>query len=154
MNTLVVIPTYNECDNLPRLVEAVLAVDPGVHVLVVDDNSPDGTGAIADQLVARDARTHVLHRSGKLGLASAYLEGFRFALRGAYDRIVQMDADFSHRPEDLSGLLHAAEKADVVLGSRYVPGGHVHGWSPLRHLISRGGSLYARVVLGVRRCGT
>jgi dolichol-phosphate mannosyltransferase len=149
MTTLVVTPTYNERDNLPRFVAAVLAADSDVEVLIVDDNSPDGTGEVAEALAHRDSRVHVLHRSGKLGLGTAYVAGFRYALERGYERIVQMDADFSHRPEDLPGVLEAAQTADVVLGSRYVKGGRVLGWSLMRHVISRGGSLYARLLLGV-----
>jgi dolichol-phosphate mannosyltransferase len=144
---LVIVPTYNERENLPGLVEALLAVTPAVDVLVVDDNSPDGTGDVADALHDLTGRVHVIHRAGKQGLGTAYLEGFRFALRHDYDFIVEMDADGSHRPEDLPRLLTAAQHADVVIGSRNVSGGRVVGWSPLRHLISAAGSLYARSVL-------
>ena len=152
--SLVVIPTFNERENLPLIVPALLAVDPCLEILVVDDGSPDGTGQIADRLAASTGRVHVLHRPGKQGLGTAYLAGFRFALERDYQLIAQMDADFSHRPEDLSPLLAAARGADLVLGSRYVRGGAVVGWSVLRQLISRAGSLYARLVLGlsVRDC--
>jgi dolichol-phosphate mannosyltransferase len=149
MKTLVVVPTYNERDNLPRLLPEVLAVDSSVDILVVDDGSPDGTGRLADEFAAHSERVHVLHRSGKLGLGTAYIAGFRYALTHGYDAVVEMDADFSHRPADLPRLLAAAAHADVVVGSRNVPGGQVIGWSPLRHVISKGGSLYARIVLGM-----
>ena len=149
MQTLVIIPTYNERDNIGPLVRAVLAVDPALDVLVVDDNSPDGTGALADALARETGRVRVLHRPGKGGLGTAYLAGFRDALDRGYARVVEMDADFSHRPEDLPSLLHAAEIADVVVGSRNVPGGRVENWSPVRNAISKGGSLYARTVLGL-----
>ncbi len=149
MQTLVIIPTYNERDNIGPLVRAVLAVDSALDVLVVDDNSPDGTGALADALAWETGRVRVLHRPGKGGLGTAYLAGFRDALDRGYARVVEMDADFSHRPEDLPSLLHAAETADVVVGSRNVPDGRVENWSPVRHAISKGGSLYARTVLGL-----
>ena len=149
VRTLVIIPTYNERANLESLIRAVLATDPGIDILVVDDSSPDGTGALAEALAKETGRVRVLHRAGKQGLGTAYLAGFRFGLGHGYDRLVEMDADFSHRPEDLPRLLRAAETADVVVGSRNVPGGQVEGWSWLRQLISRGGSLYARLLLGL-----
>jgi dolichol-phosphate mannosyltransferase len=144
---LVIVPTYNERDNLPVLVPAILRVDPDLDVLVVDDNSPDGTGESADEIASQEERVKVLHRAGKLGLGTAYVAGFEYALRHGYDRVVEMDADFSHRPEDLPSLLAAAATADVVIGSRNVPGGSTVGWSRIRNLISRGGSLYARFLL-------
>jgi dolichol-phosphate mannosyltransferase len=153
-DALVIVPTYNERENLPRLVPAVLAAAP-VDVLVVDDGSPDGTGQVADTLAAADARVHVLHRTAKEGLGRAYVAGFRHALAlegGRYGRFVQMDADFSHDPAALPRLLEPARdggEADVVIGSRYVPGGGVSGWPWYRHVLSRGGSLYARGVLGI-----
>lgn len=147
MRTLVILPTYNERENLPRLLEAILKIDSGIDALVVDDNSPDGTGDQADAIAARDARVKVLHRDGKYGLGTAYVAGFDYALRHAYDYIVEMDADFSHRPEDLPALLAATANADVVIGSRNVPGGSTVGWSWLRILVSRGGSLYTRLLL-------
>ena len=149
MDALVIIPTYNERDNLQRLVTAVLAVDPVLRILVVDDNSPDGTGELAEELARQTGRVHVLHRAGKLGLGSAYIAGFQFAMARGYDRMVEMDADFSHRPEDLPRLLAAADSADLVIGSRNVPGGRAENWSLLRHVISKGGSLYARLLLGL-----
>lgn len=149
MRSLVIVPTYNERDNLPPLVREVLAVDPALDILIVDDNSPDGTGPIADTLAANSNRVRVIHRPGKEGLGTAYLAGFRFGLADDYDRIVQMDADFSHRPQDLRLLLAACGPGDVVIGSRNVPGGQVENWSLLRHLISRGGSLYTRLLLGL-----
>jgi dolichol-phosphate mannosyltransferase len=151
----IVIPTYNEAENLPSLVAAVRAelavAGSGVDcsILVVDDNSPDGTGHIADALAAAHRDVHVLHRPEKAGLAGAYVAGFRLALAAGADYVLEMDADFSHDPADLPRLLAAARKgADVVLGSRYVPGGRVHGWSRDRRLLSRAGGLYARAVLG------
>lgn len=154
MRCLVVMPTYNERDNLPPLIEAVLAVDPAIDVFVVDDASPDGTGDVADALARENRRVRVLHRAGKQGLGTAYVAGFQHALANGYDRVVEMDADFSHRPEDLPRLLAAADDADLVIGSRNIPGGRAVGWSPLRHIVSKGGSLAARLVLGlpVRDC--
>ncbi len=154
MQSIAIIPTYNERDNLVPLVTAVLAHVPSLHVLVVDDHSPDGTGRIADELAVADPRVQVLHRAGKQGLGTAYIAGFRYALARGYERIVEMDADFSHRPEDLPRLLRAADSADVVIGSRNVPGGRAENWSILRHLISKGGSQYARLLLNlpIRDC--
>jgi dolichol-phosphate mannosyltransferase len=151
---VVVIPTYNERENLGRLVGEILRTRPDVDVLVVDDNSPDGTGAIADGLASRDPRVIVMHRTQKDGLGSAYLAGFRRALAGSYDFVAQMDADFSHRVEDLPGLIAAVERADVAIGSRSVAGGGALDRSPLRRLVSAGGSAYARLLLGlpVRDC--
>jgi dolichol-phosphate mannosyltransferase len=150
MRTLVIVPTYNESENLEPLVSAILAKDASIDVLVVDDNSPDGTGHIADELAMRtNHRVRVIHRPGKLGLGTAYALGFREALERGYSYIVEMDADFSHQPDDLPRLLAAARTADVVVGSRNIPGGRVIGWSPLRYIISRGGSLFARFMLGL-----
>lgn len=147
---LVCIPTYNERDNLEPIVQAVLAADPRVDVLVVDDNSPDGTGALADALAQAEPRVRVLHRQAKQGLGRAYLHAFGWALEQGYAYVLEMDADFSHDPRHLPTLLDAAEKeADLVLGSRYVAGGGTVNWGRLRKLISRGGSLYARTILGL-----
>jgi len=146
---LVVIPTYEERDNLGPVVSRLHAALPTVDVLVVDDASPDGTGELADAMAADDPRIKVLHRSGKAGLGAAYLAGFAFALRGDYQVVVEMDADGSHPPEDLPALLAALEDADVVIGSRYVPGGVVRNWPLHRQWISRGGNLYSRLALGV-----
>ena len=146
----VVLPTYNEAENLERLVVAVRERLPaGGRVLVVDDNSPDGTGDIADRLAAEHDDVAVLHRERKEGLGPAYLAGFREALAGGADLIVEMDADFSHDPAYLPQLLRAAEDADLVIGSRYVPGGGITDWGKLRRFISRGGSAYARTALGL-----
>jgi dolichol-phosphate mannosyltransferase len=149
MRSIVIIPTYNEAENITLLVTALLEADSTLEVLIVDDNSPDGTGALADTLATETGRVHVMHRAGKQGLGTAYIAGFRHALEQGYDCIVEMDADFSHRPEDLPKLLQAAETTDVVIGSRNVPGGQVIGWSPLRNIISKGGSFYARLLLGL-----
>lgn len=147
---LVVIPTYNERDNLAPIVGRVHAVLPSVHVLVVDDGSPDGTGEIADKLAAGDDRVHVLHRTEKAGLGAAYVAGFRWGLDRDYAVLVEMDADGSHAPEDLPRLLDALQDADLVLGSRYVPGGRVVNWPRRREALSRGGNVYAKLALGVR----
>ena len=146
---LVCLPTYDEVDNLAPMVEAILAAAPEVDVLVIDDASPDGTGPLADRIAAREPRVRVLHRAGKEGLGKAYLAGFAWALARDYGLVLEMDCDFSHDPRHLPALLAAAGEADLVLGSRYVPGGGTVHWGPLRRLISRGGSLYARLLLGL-----
>ena len=143
----VVLPTYNERENLPRIVPAILAASPVLDVLVVDDSSPDGTGTLADELSQNDPRVRVLHRTRKEGLGRAYLHGFRIALEAGYGRILEMDADFSHDPARLPALL--GTDADLVLGSRYVPGGSTVNWGLGRRILSRGGSLYARTILGL-----
>lgn len=148
-SVLVVIPTYNERENVAQIVARVRAATPQAHVLVVEDNSPDGTGVIADDLAQRDAAVHVLHRPGKQGLGAAYLAGFAWGFAAAFDVVVEMDADGSHLPEQLPRLLAALAEADLVLGSRWVPGGSVVNWPAHRKLLSRGGSLYARMMLGV-----
>jgi dolichol-phosphate mannosyltransferase len=150
----VVIPTYNEATNVDRIVRAATVelerVVPREHrILIVDDNSPDGTGAIADSLAAELPSVEVLHRDRKGGLGHAYLAGFARAMDGGAELVVEMDADFSHDPRYLASLLGAAEQADLVLGSRYVAGGGVRDWGLLRRLISRGGGLYARAILRV-----
>jgi dolichol-phosphate mannosyltransferase len=150
MKSLVIIPTYNERENLARLLLEILIADRDLDVLVVDDGSPDGTGELAQSFVRQTSRVRLLRRQGKQGLASAYVQGFQYALDRPYQRIAQMDADFSHRPRDLPRLLKAAQSADVVIGSRDVPGGRTEGWSALRRLISKGGSFYARALLGLR----
>jgi dolichol-phosphate mannosyltransferase len=145
-----VLPTYNEAENVEAFVEAALAKLPAsARVLIVDDNSPDGTGRLADRLAERHAGVSVLHRPRKEGLGPAYIAGFRRALAGDAGLVLEMDSDFSHDPAYLPRLLEAAQRADLVLGSRYVPGGGVSDWGPLRRAISRGGSAYARFVLGV-----
>jgi dolichol-phosphate mannosyltransferase len=149
MRTLVILPTYNERQNLGSLVPALLRLGVPLDVLIVDDNSPDGTGEIADALAVQDGRVHVVHRSGKLGLGTAYVAGFEYALARGYDRVVEMDADFSHRPDDLVRLLDASTTADLVIGSRNISGGRALDWSPVRHLVSKGGSGVARLILGL-----
>ncbi|MBX6370852.1 MAG: polyprenol monophosphomannose synthase [Acidothermus sp.] len=147
--TLVVIPTYQERENLAGIVGRVLAAAPMTDVLVADDNSPDGTGELADELARTDSRVHVLHRPGKQGLGAAYLAGFDWALARGYDVVVEMDADGSHRPEHLPELLAALRGADVVLGSRWVRGGEVRNWPRHREWLSRAGNAYARLALGI-----
>ena len=146
---LVIVPTYNERENLPPLLARIFDVVPTLHVLVVDDSSPDGTGAGADGLAAEDERIHVLHREAKEGLGRAYIAGFKWALDRDYTLIFEMDADFSHEPERLPDFLEAAQEADLVLGSRWVSGGGTENWPLRRQVMSRGGSLYAGTVLGI-----
>ncbi len=146
---LVIIPTYNEAENIGSITSRVRSSVPHAHVLVVDDNSPDGTGKIADELAADDNHIHVLHRKGKEGLGAAYLAGFSWGIENDYGVLVEMDADGSHRPEELPRLLTALSGADLVLGSRWVPGGSVVNWPKSREFLSRGGSLYSRLMLGV-----
>ena len=146
---MVVVPTYNEAVNLPVIVPQVLEQDPRIDVLVVDDNSPDGTGQLADQMAAADPRVHVLHRPGKGGLGKAYLAGFRWALERDYELIFEMDADFSHDPKFLGEFLRAAENADLVIGSRYKTGVNVINWPISRLLLSLGANQYARWITGL-----
>jgi dolichol-phosphate mannosyltransferase len=150
MTALVIIPTYDEAANLAWIVDRILTAQPQLHVLVADDGSPDGTGDIADGLAAADPRVHVLHRVSKQGLGSAYRAGFAWGLERGYDTLLEMDADGSHRPEDLDQILAASDAgADLVLGSRWVPGGGVVNWPWHRRFISQGGTAYARVMLGL-----
>ncbi len=145
-NALVIMPTYNESLNLRHSVEELFKFNPNVSLLIVDDNSPDGTGELADELAKQFGETHVLHRTAKNGLGPAYLAGFKWAFERGFERIVEMDADGSHRAEDLPKLL--AEDADLVIGSRWVSGGRVLNWPFMRKAISRTGNLYTRVMLG------
>ena len=146
---VMVIPTYNEADNLAWLVGRLRVAEPAVDLLVVDDNSPDGTGDIADELAATDPAIHVLHRPGKGGLGAAYLAGFAWAIEAGYDVVGEMDADGSHQPEQLHRLLEALLDADLVIGSRWIPGGSVVNWPLRREALSRGGNLYVRMLLGI-----
>ncbi len=148
---LVIIPTYNERENVAAITAAALAADPRIDVLIADDNSPDGTGKIADELAAKEPRIQVLHRAKKEGLGRAYLHAFAWGLERGYQYLIEMDADFSHDPKYLTPMLNEAEAgADLVIGSRYVEGGGTVNWGPGRKVISRGGSLYARTILGVK----
>lgn len=147
--TLVIIPTYNEAENIKLIVGRVRESVPDAHILVADDNSPDGTGKVADELVVEDDHVHVLHRKGKEGLGAAYLAGFRWGIEHGYGVLVEMDADGSHQPEELPRLLTALKGADLVIGSRWVPGGRIVNWPKSREFISRGGSTYSRLLLDV-----
>jgi dolichol-phosphate mannosyltransferase len=146
---LVIVPTYNEREALPLIVERIRASVPEADILVADDNSPDGTGAIADSLAASDVHVQVMHRHGKEGLGAAYIAGFTWGLQNGYDVLVEMDADGSHQPEQLPRLLDALRGADLVLGSRWIPGGGTENWSKGREVLSRGGNAYTRAMLGV-----
>jgi dolichol-phosphate mannosyltransferase len=146
---VVLIPTYNERENLPPIVARVRTAVPFADVVVLDDNSPDGTGEVADELATADPQVHVLHRPGKEGLGAAYLAGFAWAMDRGYDAAVEMDADGSHQPEQLAALLDAAEHADVVIGSRWVDGGTVVNWPLPRKVLSVGGNVYVKVMLGM-----
>jgi dolichol-phosphate mannosyltransferase len=153
--TLVTLATYNEIENLPSLIDEIEAVAPHADVLVIDDNSPDGTGKWCDERAAADPRVHCLHRAGKLGLGTATIAGLKYAIEHGYQYVLNMDADFSHHPRYLPALLAGMERpdgspaADVMIGSRYVPGGGVEGWPWKRHLMSRGVNVYARWLLGL-----
>jgi len=146
---LVVIPTYNEADNIALITERIRRAVPSVDILVADDNSPDGTGGIADELAAADDHIFVLHRAGKEGLGAAYVAGFAWAKNKGYDAVVEMDADGSHAPEELPMMLDTLREVDAVLGARYIPGGSVHNWPLHRLLLSRGGNIYIKMALGM-----
>jgi len=150
MDNLVIIPTYNERENIEPMLERLLALPYGLDVLVVDDNSPDGTGKIADGIAADNPRVHVLHRQGKLGLGSAYIEGFEYALVNGYDFVFEMDADYSHDPREIPNFLEAAKDYDVVIGSRYIGGVRILNWPIKRLMLSYGASLYARLITGLK----
>ena len=146
---LVIVPTYNERESLPVIVSGIRQAEPEVHILIADDNSPDGTGEVADGLSTSDNSVHVLHRSAKAGLGAAYLDAFSWAKAKGYDVVVEMDADGSHRPEDLTKILDALTNNDVVLGSRWIKEGKVVNWAKSREVLSRGGNLYTRMWLGI-----
>jgi dolichol-phosphate mannosyltransferase len=146
---LVIVPTYNERESLPVIVSGVRQAEPEIHILIADDNSPDGTGEVADGLSSSDNSVHVLHRSAKAGLGAAYLDAFSWAKANGYDVVVEMDADGSHRPQDLTKILDALTNNDVVLGSRWIKDGRVVNWAKSRELLSRGGNLYTRMWLGI-----
>lgn len=147
---LITLCTYNECENLPKLIPEIHAVAPDADVLVIDDNSPDGTGRLADEMAAADSRIKVLHRAGKLGLGTATVAGFRLAIEQEYEQVLNMDADFSHHPRHLPAIRDCLNRVDVVIGSRYVSGGGVVGWNWRRHFMSRGINFYARLFIGLR----
>ncbi|TWJ19142.1 polyprenol monophosphomannose synthase [Geobacter argillaceus] len=150
MKALVVIPTYNERGNIEKIIPQILAQDEGIHILVVDDNSPDGTGEIADRLASVNERIHVLHRSGKLGLGSAYRDGFRYALEQGAGNIIEMDADFSHDPAMLPVFLEKIQSVDMVVGSRYLNGVSVVNWPLRRLMLSYFASVYTRIITGLK----
>ena len=144
-----IVPTYNELESLPVIVAGIRSAEPTVHILVADDNSPDGTGEVADSLSSGDNNIHVLHRTAKAGLGAAYLDSFGWAKKSGYDVVVEMDADGSHRPADLTKILDALTNNDVVLGSRWIKQGKVVNWAKSREILSRGGNLYTRMWLGI-----
>ena len=146
---LVIVPTYNERESLPVIVSGIRQAEPGIHILIADDNSPDGTGEVADDLSSSDNSIHVLHRSAKAGLGAAYLDAFNWAKSNGYDVVVEMDADGSHRPQDLTKILDALTNNDVVLGSRWIKDGKVVNWAKSREVLSRCGNLYTRMWLGI-----
>jgi dolichol-phosphate mannosyltransferase len=148
MKTLIVVPTYNEKENIPALIDEILKLNRGLHILVVDDNSPDGTGHLVKEISQRNPAVHLLSRPGKQGLGRAYIAGLTWGLDQGYEFLFEMDADFSHRPVDLATLLDRQKDADFLVGSRYVPGGMTKNWGLLRKIISRGGSLYSQIILG------
>ncbi len=150
MKALVVIPTYNEISNVGKIIDAVLGVSEITEALIVDDNSPDGTGAAADNMAKSNPRVHVMHRAGKMGLGSAYIAGFRYALDNGYDYIFEMDADFSHDPAEIPKFLDAAKEADVVIGSRYIDGIRILNWPLKRLMLSYFASVYARTITGLK----
>ncbi len=149
MKTLIIIPTYNEVENLPPLLKEIFEHSPETDVLIVDDNSPDGTGELADKIHDENPKVQVIHRSGKLGLGTAYIAGFKYAIEHDYDAAFEMDADFSHDPKYLPDFLKTIGQADLVIGSRYIRGGSTPNWSLLRRFISGGGNIYARFMLGM-----
>jgi len=149
VKTLIAIPTYNERENIGELIRQIFTYAPDTDLLVIDDNSPDGTGALLDELAAQDTRIHVMHRPGKMGLGTAYVAGFRYAIAHDYDFVFEMDADFSHDPRYLPNFLKLAQDNDLVIGSRYIAGGGTPNWKPLRRFISGGGNRFARTMLGI-----
>lgn len=150
MKALVIIPTYNERDNIQKITREVLSVSEHTEVLVIDDNSPDGTGAVVDEMAKASHRVHAMHRPGKMGLGSAYIAGFRYAMSNGYDYVFEMDADFSHDPKEIPNFLDAAVKYDVVVGSRYVGGVRILNWPIKRLMLSYGASMYTRMITGLK----
>ncbi len=149
MKALVIIPTYNERENLVPLLKQIFSEGLPLEVLIIDDNSPDGTGAVADEIAASDSRVHTMHRAGKMGLGSAYVAGFQYALERDYDAVFEMDADFSHNPDSLPEFLRELETADLVVGSRYLHGVTVVNWPLSRLILSYGANLYSRIITGL-----
>jgi dolichol-phosphate mannosyltransferase len=148
--TLIIIPTYNERENIENLTKQILSIGGELHILIIDDNSPDGTGEIGERLAAKHARVHIISRKTKLGLGTAYVEGFRFALKNGFQYVFTMDADFSHDPEHLSQIFQGLDQYNVVIGSRYIPGGCTVNWDLLRRLISKGGNFAARSIVRLK----
>ena len=148
MKVLVIIPTYNEVENIPLISKEILSLDSNLNILVVDDNSPDGTADVVRKIGETENRMHLLFRENKEGLGKAYLAGFKWGLENGYDTIIEMDADFSYRPVDLKKMIDSLGEADFLIGSRYVPGGGTKDWGFMRKLVSKGGSLYSRFILG------
>ncbi|MCL4477904.1 MAG: polyprenol monophosphomannose synthase [Deltaproteobacteria bacterium] len=149
MKSLVIIPTYNEAENIRKLIQEIFNYLPQTDILIIDDNSPDGTGKIVDALSAADLRIRVIHRPKKMGMGNAYNSGFRYAIEKGYDVVFEMDADFSHKPEDLPRLLEGLKDNGLVIGSRYIDGGGTVNWGLLRRFVSKGGNLYSRFMLGL-----
>lgn len=147
--TLVVTPTYNEAENIEKLIESVLSQNPNIEILVVDDNSPDGTGKIVEQIEINNSRVHLIKRSGKMGLGTAYVAGFKYAIEKNFDYVIEMDADFSHNPEDIPRFLEKIKEYDVVVGSRYFGGVRILNWPIRRLILSYGASLYTRIITGM-----
>ncbi len=147
--SLVIIPTYNEAENITRLLPEVLSQDPGVEVLVIDDNSPDGTAVLVKDMMKKDQRVHILERPGKMGLGTAYVRGFKYAIENRYDFILEMDADFSHSPQEIPNFLRKIQESDLVLGSRYINGVRVLNWPMSRLLLSYFASIYTQIVTGL-----
>lgn len=149
MKILIVIPTYNEIENIGRLIDEIFSLQDKFDILVVDDNSPDGTGALVEDMARTDKRLHIIHRKGKLGLGSAYIEGFKFSISNGYDYVFTMDADFSHGPEYIPHLFDRIRDADVTIGSRYVKDGSIHGWPLWRRILSISSNSIAKIILGL-----
>lgn len=149
MKTIVIIPTYNEAENIEKLIAKILSVDPSLNILIVDDNSPDGTARIVQNIMANDERIHLIQRPGKLGLGTAYIDGFRYAIERGYEAIFEMDADFSHNPEDIPRFLQEIDSADLVIGSRYLTGVNVINWPLQRLILSYFANLYTRIITGM-----
>lgn len=149
MKSLIVMPTFNEKENIQKIIPTILSLYEDVHILIVDDNSPDGTGQIVESMAIDLPRIKIMHRAGKMGLGTAYIAGFKYAIEHGYDFVFEMDADFSHDPKDLKHFFDNMENYDLILGSRYIPDGKIVGWGPVRYFISVGGNIFTRVVLGV-----
>ena len=149
MKAIVIVPTYNEAENIANLIDKIFSVDSNLHILVIDDNSPDGTAEIVKRISEKDPRVHLIKRPGKLGLGTAYIEGFKYALANGYEAIFEMDADFSHNPEDIPRFLDALEDADLVIGSRYLTGVNVINWPLRRLMLSYFANLYTRIITGM-----